>query len=197
MEIITEKKKKLRSTTYAKNPFWVANDQNQPVVKSKTKRITNNKGGYLVQGQTGEIVSPIAGFWTAEEVDNEKFVKLFINGMKAFTGLTNKGAKVFELMYREIQANQGKDKIYLNFVTIDQDIVKIAKSTFYYGLNELVDLRFLAPTQSPHVFWINPDYVWNGDRLAFVKTYIKKETTRKQEKDTLTLDLFNGEEERP
>ena len=65
----------------------------------------------------------------------------------------------------------GKDKIYLNFTTIDKDKIKISKTTFYDGLNELVDKKFLAPVaDATHWFWLNPDYLWNGDRLTFVQT---------------------------
>jgi hypothetical protein len=162
---------KLRAKVYPQNPFMT---ENYPMVQTRTKRITNNKGGYLIKGETGETVAAIAGFWQAEEVDSTKFVKLYVGGVKAFSGLSTKGTKVFELMYYEMQREIGKDKIYLSFNTIDTSIVKLARTTFYDGLNELVEKKFLAPTESPHWYWINPDYIWNGDRLAFVKTYVKK-----------------------
>ena len=101
-----------------------------PLVKSKTKRIANNKGGYLIKNDTGEVVDQMAGFWTAKQVDSTQFIKLYVNGVKAFTDLTTKGAKVFELMYYEIQNSIGKDKIYLNFTTIDKDKIKISKPLF-------------------------------------------------------------------
>lgn len=85
----------------------------------------------------------MAGFWTAKQVDSTQFIKLYVNGVKAFTDLSTKGAKVFELMYYEIQNSIGKDKIYLNFSTIEKDKIKISKTTFYDGLNELVEKNFL------------------------------------------------------
>jgi hypothetical protein len=184
--------KKLRVTTYLKNPFM---EDKYPLVVTKTKRITNNRGGLMVKSNTGETVSPIAGFWHAEEVDATKFVKLYINGVKAFSDLSSRGTKVFELMYYEIQNNIGKDKIYLNFSTIDQDITKISRTTFYDGLNELVEKKFLAPTETQNWFWLNPDYVWNGDRLSFVKTYVKKHDSKIPTRDTKTIDLFGNLED--
>ena len=35
-------------------------------------------------------------------------------------------------------------------------------------------MAFVAPTEAVAWYWLNPDFLWNGDRLAFVKTYIKK-----------------------
>ena len=46
----------------------------------------------------------MAGFWHAEEVDNAKFIKLYVNGVKAFKDLKGPGTKVFELMYRRCNA---------------------------------------------------------------------------------------------
>lgn len=118
-----KKAPKLRKTTYESNPFL---EDAFPLVKSKTKRIANNnKGGYLIKNDTGEVVDQMAGFWTAKQVDSTQFIKLYVNGVKAFTDLTTKGAKVFELMYYEIQNSIGKDKIYLNFTTIDKGEDKI------------------------------------------------------------------------
>ncbi len=182
--------RKLRITTYQKNPFM---EDKYPMVVTKTKRITNNRGGLMVKSNSGETVAQIAGFWHAEEVDSTKFVKLYINGVKAFSDLSSRGTKVFELMYYEIQNNIGKDKIYLNFSTIDQEITKISRTTFYDGLNELVEKKFLAPTETQNWFWLNPDYVWNGDRLSFVKTYVKKQDSKIPTRDTKTIDLFGDE----
>lgn len=164
----------------------------EPIVSSRTKRITNKAGNYMVKSDTGEVVASIAGFWQAEEVDSTKFLKLYVNGVKAFSNLSTKGTKVFELMYYEMQKEIGKDKIYLNFNAIDPHI-KIAKTTFYDGVAELVEKKFLAPTTFPHWFWVNPDYIWNGDRLSFVKTYVKKQEQKIPVRDTKTGDLFDNQ----
>ena len=180
---------KTRAKKYETNPYMEAGD---PIVKSRTKRITNNQGNYMVKNDTGEVVASIAGFWQAEEVDSTKFLKLYVNGVKAFSNLSTKGTKVFELMYYEMQKEIGKDKIYLNLNATDPHI-KIAKTTFYDGIAELVEKKFLAPTTLPHWFWVNPDYVWNGDRLSFVKTYVRKREGKPTVRDEKTGDLFDNQ----
>lgn len=125
----------------------------------------------VVNAGTGEIVAPSAGFWQTQEVDRTQFVKLYVNGVKAFKELTGAGTKVFEVLYGEIQKNIGKDRAFLTFPNIDQQESPMSQATFTRGMHELVAKSFIAPTTVQGWFFINPDYIWNGNRLAFVKEY--------------------------
>ena len=163
-----EQKKRRGLTVYHKNPFVVGG-----MVKPKTKRLTNNRGDMMVVGETGEIIAPAAGFWQAQEVDAAKFVKLYVNGVRAFKELTNAGTRVFEVLYLEVQKNIGQDRVYLSFTSLDES-VKLSQATFTRGMRELIDKGFVAPTDAIAWYWLNPDFMWNGDRLAFVREYRKK-----------------------
>ena len=154
---------------YDSNPFLQSG-----LVKPKTKRITNKRGDLMVVGETGEIVAPIAGFWQAEEVDSIKFVKLYVNGVRAFKDLTNAGTRVFEVLYLEVQKAIGRDRVYLSFTTLDPSVKNLSQATFTRGMRELIDKGFVAPTEAVAWYWLNPDYLWNGDRLAFVREYRRK-----------------------
>lgn len=142
----------------------------------------------VVNEATGEIVAP-AGFWQYEEVDRSKFVKLYVNGVKAFKDLSASGTKVFELLYLEIQKNIGQDRVYLGFQLIDQAATPISKSTFMRGMRELVEKSFIAETVAPGWYFLNPDYLWNGDRLAFVQSYAIKGSRPRGDDLTLELDF--------
>jgi hypothetical protein len=156
-------------TVYATNPFMQAG-----IVKPKTKRISNNRGDMMVVGETGEIVAGVAGFWQAQEVDAAKFVKLYVNGVRAFKDLSNAGTRVFEVLYIEVQKNIGQARVYLSFTSLDPSIKNLSQATFTRGMRELIDKGFVAPTEAVSWYWLNPDYMWNGDRLAFVREYRKK-----------------------
>lgn len=152
---------------YENNPFLA-----QAAVQTKTRRVTNKRGDMmLVSSETGEIKAPIAGFWEAEEVDSTKFIKLFVNGVKALAELSNAGTRVFELLYIEMQNNIGKDQIYLSYSGIDKNLKSISRSTFSRGLAELIEKKFIAAMPAVGWYWVNPDFIWNGDRLAFVKEF--------------------------
>ncbi len=181
-ERITKSKRGLR---YQKNPF-IGN----AIAGTKTgvKRIAGSGNRMMVVAEdTGEIVAP-AGFWQSQEVDRAQFVKLYINGVKAFKDLSNSGTKVFEVLYMKVQENIGKDVITLNFSRLDQQITPMSETTFYRGMKELLGKQFIAESVVLGDYFLNPDYMWNGDRLAFVKTFTVKNTQPKR--DTLTMDLF-------
>lgn len=129
----------------------------------------------LVDADTGVTLAPIAGFWENKEVDSAQFIKLFVNGVKAFAELTSAGTKVFELLYLEVQRNIGKDQVYISYAALDENTNTMAQSTFRRGMAELIAKKFIAPMTAPSWYWINPDFIWNGDRLAFVKEYHRKD----------------------
>ena len=165
---------------YETNPFLAGAALN---TNEGTKRRTlRSKDGsqLMITSPSGEVVAP-AGFWTTQEVDRTQFVKLYINGVRAFAGLSGAGAQVFGLVYAELQKNPGKDVIYLNYLDIDQSISTISRATFMRGVKEILIKKFLAETLVSGRYFVNPDFIFNGDRLAMVKEYrVKRDTASDQ-----------------
>lgn len=161
---------------FPSNPFVKNN-----LIENSSRRRTINRSGRnaMVISEEGEILSPHAGFWASYEVDSTKFVKLYVDGVRAFAGLSSAGAKVFEVMYLEMQRNIGQDRVVLNYTLIDQELTPMSEATFTRGLGDLVKKEFVAATTVPSIYWINPAYVWNGDRLLFVKEYHRKAPKKK------------------
>lgn len=155
---------------FEKNPYVIAASVN---TNEGTKRKTlRSKDGttLMITSQSGEVVAP-AGFWQTQEVDKTQFVKLYVNGVKAFRDLTSPGTKMFEVLYLEVQGKIGKDKIYLSFNAIQQELTPMSEATYTRGMRELISKGFIAASVLQGWYFINPDYMWNGDRLAFVKEY--------------------------
>lgn len=174
---------------HAQNPFMVN-------VQTKTKRVTNKRGDMMLVSNEGEIVTNVAGFWEAEEVDGTKFVKLFVNGVKALAELSNAGARVFEMLYMEMQNNIGKDQVYLSYTAVDTKATNISRATFKRGLAELIDKRFIAAMPAVGWYWVNPNFIWNGDRLAFVKEYRRKSINEIEKPlKNRTFDLFENQDQ--
>lgn len=161
-------------TKYKENPFIIEASNN---TKGGVRKVAGkNDRLMVVSEETGERIAG-AGFFKCEEVDKTQFIKLYVNGVKAITELSSAGTKVFEILYREVQNNKDNDKVFLAFDLVDQNIVKIARATFYRGMRELINKNFIAETTVVNCYYINPDFIFNGDRLSFVKSYVKKSTS--------------------
>jgi Firmicute plasmid replication protein (RepL) len=171
---------------HQENPFI-------PNIIANSRRVTNKRGDMsLINNNTGEVVTSVAGFYEVKEVDSSKFLKLFVNGVKALAGLSNAGCKVFELMYMEVQENIGKDYVYLSFTGLNKHEIQLSERTFRRGLSELIEKRFIAAMPGVGLYWINPDFIWNGDRLAFVQEYYKTDNltpSKKQKSLTPPKDV--------
>jgi len=138
--------------------------------RQKRFEVPGGKGAVIVDNSTGEIKGLGGmGFWWQEEVDATRFVKLFLDGIKQACGLSKAGMQVFELVYHQIREKAGNDKIELSqYFAHDRGL---NERTFRRGLRELLEKEFLYRSTSDGVFFINIRFMFNGDRLAFVKTY--------------------------
>ena len=69
---------------YSENPSVVSK------ISTTTKRlkIGDNKKGFIIDNNTGELSVGGAGFYEYKEVDNTKFVKIFLDGIKQAAGLS-------------------------------------------------------------------------------------------------------------
>lgn len=145
------------------------------IKKRKPVRFGDDKRGFVVDGGSGEILSVGGvGFYEFEEVDNTRFVKLFLDGVKQAAGLSKAGLAMFELVYRQMQGNPGSDRVSISYYMAGKEISGLTERTYQRGLRELLDREFLYRSPYDGVFFVNIRYMFNGDRLAFVKGYKRK-----------------------
>jgi hypothetical protein len=132
--------------------------------------VPGGKAAVIVDNTSGEIKGiGGVGFWWQEEVDASRFVKLFLDGVKQACCLSKSGMQIFELVYNQMRENPGNDKIELSqYLAHDRGL---NERTFRRGLRELLEKEFLYRSTSDGVFFINIRFMFNGDRLAFVRTF--------------------------
>ena len=157
------------------------------IKKRRAVRLGNEHKGFVIDGGGEVLGQGSAAFYEFEEVDNTRFVKLFLAGVKQATGLSKAGLSVFELVYQQVQDKPNNDKVELNFYTASKYIAGLTERTYQRGLRELLDREFLFRSPSDGVFFVNIRYMFNGDRLAFVKGYKRKNALPKPDNQ---LDLF-------
>lgn len=142
------------------------------IKKRRVSRIGNDRKGFVIDG-VGEVLGQgAAAFYEFEEVDGEGFVKVFLEAIRRAVGLSKTGLAMFELIYRQVQANPGTDEIKLNpYLASDHGI---SERSYQRGVRELLEREFIFRSPTDGVFFVNIRYLFNGDRLAFVKAYQRK-----------------------
>jgi hypothetical protein len=129
----------------------------------------------LVNQTTGEEMG--THVTTFRKVDAEQFVKLFTANIALTFGLNAAGIKVFNVLIWAVQYKAiGKDQIDLDSLALDDflaaheentPLVKLSYATFKRGLNELQKAQIIAKTLRAGRYFINPNFCFNGDRIAF------------------------------
>jgi len=164
--------------------------EDNSISKRKKVRFGNEQKGFIFDNKDGDIISVGgAGFYEFEEVDNTKFVKLFLEGVKKAAGSSKSGLNLFEVVYRELQGRPGEDRIILNYYTASEYIDGLTDRTYRRGLRELLDKEFLYRSPSEGVFFVNIRFMFNGDRISFLKGYQRKGAKRQKELEFSSDDI--------
>lgn len=146
----------------------------EDIKRKKPIRLGDDQKGFVINGAGEVIGTGSAAFYEFEEVDDIRFVKMYLAGVKQATGLTKAGLAVFELVYHLVQENPNDDRVNLSFLMAAKKIEGLSERTYYRGLRELLEREFLFRSPYDGTFFINVRFMFNGDRLAFVKGYKRK-----------------------
>jgi hypothetical protein len=142
------------------------------VPRTRKRQLGDDHRGLVINDGSGEILgrgTAVAYEW--EEVDAERFVKLFMAGLKQATGLSKAGLSIFEVVYLQLRERPNNDKVEMSFFRARKHNPTLVDRTYQRWLRELLDRQFLYRSPSEGVFFVNIQYMFNGDRLAFVKAY--------------------------
>jgi hypothetical protein len=120
-------------------------------------------------------------FFKFEEVDASRFVKLFLDGMKQAAGLSKAGMAVFELVYRQLQEKPNSDEIALSWHLAKTLGLDIPERTYRHGLRQLLEREFLYESLVDGLYFVNIRYMFNGDRLTFIRGYKLKGSSAQAE----------------
>ncbi len=154
---------------YMTNPSVPAKDE---ISRSRRTQFGNEHRGMVIDGGTGEILGRGAAYmYEFEEVDKERFVKLFLDGVRKTAGLSSTGLMIFELIYNQVRGNPNSDKIEMSYMVAQDRLPDLAERTYRRGLRELLDKEVIFRSPVEGVFFVNIRCMFNGDRLAFVKAY--------------------------
>jgi hypothetical protein len=170
-----------KTVRFKENPFLEA-----LTVNKKDKRINVNPISadreVLVNQVTGEIKGTLVT--TFRSVDDAKFVKLFTQNIALTFDLKSAGIKAFNILMFTLQDRFKTDTVTLDKFALEEFItnhanLKLSESTFLRGLRELETAQIIAKTMRRGVYFINPSFVFNGDRIAFTTIIERKKNNEK------------------
>ena len=139
----------------------------------------------VINQETGECLGGTSVI-TYKRVDQTQFIKLFTQNIKLAFELTQAGQKALYVLFWAIQQGINKDKVTLDQLTL-RDFLEVypeltmSISTFWRGLSELVKSQIIAMTERKGDYFINPNFAFYGDRVAFT-TVLEVEKRKKREK---------------
>jgi len=185
---------KMRAVRHDTNPFL-----RDMVIPTKEAQIRLSRMGkddqVLVNQTTGEIKG--THVVTYRKVDAAQFVKLFAQNVALTFGLGPAGIKALNVLIWSIQNNAiEKDVVPLDKYVLDDFVAKhadykppltLSSATFARGLVELETAQIIAKHLRPGFFFLNPNFAFNGDRIAFTTliergdpapTLVKKSKTK-------------------
>lgn len=186
-------KMRVQPIRYEQNPFlegMVVPIKNQRVQLSRLGRDDN----VLVNQATGEMQG--THVTTFRRVDSEEFVKLFTANIALTFELKAAGIKAFGVLVWILQERGiSKDLAPLDKFVLDDFLeahkdkkLALSQPTFSRGLAELETAKIIAKHLRPGWYFINPNFIFNGDRIAFT-TVIER-----NKRDTRPRDVAYREE---
>lgn len=107
------------------------------------------------------------------EVDEEQFTKLYLSNFSAFFDLKSQSIKVFGYIMSCLLPN--KDFFYFDREDCMEYTGYKSDKSIYLGLADLLNNDIIARGKSDTMYYINPMLFFNGNRITFAKTYIKKQ----------------------
>lgn len=176
---------------YEENPFMPKLIQDM-TVRNKKQYLRSENGNKSMVVVHDDSQTPLAhtAFYEVEEVDQNRFVKIYVDYFAAQRDLTTQGRNL--LLYFMSLLRPSNDTIR---VRIDEALKFLGyknKKSYFMGLANLLEKDVVARTKYDDEFFINPNFMFNGDRIVHAKMYVKKKSEEaKRSINEAQLDIFD------
>lgn len=169
---------KSKTVRYKSNPF--AENMVVPV-KGKQVQLSpiGKDNNVLINKSTGE--SQGTHVTTYKKVDSAQFIKLFTANIALTFGLGAAGIKAFSILAWVLQDRSISrdlvplDKFVLEDFLKEKKELSMSLPTFSRGLAELEKAQIIAKHLRQGWYYINPNFIFNGNRIAFTNVIEKKD----------------------
>ena len=144
------------------------------VIATKGKQVSvttlGSKDNVLVSQGTGEIQG--TQVVTYKKVDSAEFVKLFSRNIALTFDLKSAGIKAFNVLIWLVQTyGMNTDIVTIDSITLSEfnqyHEKTLSITTLKRGLTELEGAKIIAKAARRGSYYINPNFVFNGNRIVF------------------------------
>jgi hypothetical protein len=157
------------------NPFLKdAVEQIQSGIVKKYKNTSGTSRNAILQAvnSDGELVGHTS-FIQQIEVDEEQFTKIYLSQFSAFWNLKTQAIRVFGYIMTKLVPKQDE---FIFFTDECMEYTKYnSETSIRIGLTSLLKANIIARGRADVLYFINPMVAFNGDRVTFAKTYVKKQ----------------------
>ena len=183
-------KKVKQYETFVENPFVERAIKDIKIVqKTQVVRPRNKNEIQLIVNSSGEVEGHTA-FMKFVEVDEEQFAKVYLSQFAAFWELSKPAIRVFGYILTALKPKQ--DAFFLEMNRCLEYTQYKHPKDILTGISNLIECGIIARSDSHFKYFINPLVVFNGDRVSFAKTYVKK---KKGQVDSHQLSMFDKHED--
>jgi len=143
--------------------------------------------------ETGELLGQTV-FMRTKTVDTETFAKVYQLGFQAFAELKPSVMKVFQYIIEQLKPDRDMFNLYIEDII---EATNLHKATIYRALGVLCEREIIARGRTEYDYYINPMYVFNGNRVTFITNWINSnapeyKTSQKALKGTIGLMKQQG-----
>jgi intergrase/recombinase len=171
-----------------KNPFVekAIDEINNHIVKKYRNSSGQDQKAILqaINPDTGEMLGHTT-FIRQIEVDEDKFTKVYLSQFSAFWDLGKQGIKVFGYIMTKLIIGQDLF-IFLLDECLEYTDYK-SKSSIFIGIGQLLQTEIIARGPAENLYFINPLVAFNGNRVTYANTYVKKRKGDKEHENQLHI----------
>ncbi len=125
----------------------------------------------MIVNNSGEVEGHTA-FMRFVEVDEEKFSKVYLSQFTSFWELSKPAIRVFGYILSVLKPNE--DSFIFDLESCLKHTEYSHKNSIFSGITTLIECGIIARSNRHYKYFINPLVVFNGSRVTFAKTYVKK-----------------------
>jgi len=179
-EAVRDIKKFSEAPSCGENPFIYKLAENMSIQRKVIHAENRMASVDIIDRATGEVTSGAEEnrvFVKRQQVDDQRFVKIYADRIKMMFNLSHSAYKVFGFFLHEMQKaeNKERDKLYFDLKSCMDFCGYDTHAMVYRGLTELISHTFIAKAETPpNHYFVDANAAFNGNRIIIMEEYNRK-----------------------